>query len=165
MVFHNVFNSASNSAGLFTVTPGRDRPQPGADIDFEDADDDTYDDTSSSLFTRGIHGASSRAKIVQEQLPEARVVLGFLGAFIHGTQTSADTQAQYARNPGSVSEAAAAGMQKSSETVTDHSGLKKPDDLKDMPKKDQCMRPKAEAPKAEKAEAPKASAEKPDRPE
>ncbi|MEV0259522.1 hypothetical protein AB0H82_35415 [Streptomyces sp. NPDC050732] len=165
MVFHNVFDSASKGAGLFSVIAGHDRPRPGTDVDFEDSDEETYDDTSTSLYTHAIHGATDRAKTVQEQLPEARVVLGFLGAFVHGTQASANTQAQYAQNPGSVSEAAAAGMQKSSETVTGRDDLMKPGDLNDMPKKSECMQPKPTAPEAKKPEAPKASADKPDRSE
>ncbi|CAM5370518.1 hypothetical protein SALBM135S_08565 [Streptomyces alboniger] len=165
MVFNNIFDSANKGAGLFSVIPGRDKPQPGADDEFEDSDEYTYDDTTTSLYTKGIHGASSRARIVQEQLPEARVVLGFLGAFIQGAQASADEQARYAQEPGSVSAAAAAGMEKSSETVTDRDGLKKPEDLKDMPKKSECMQPKPATPEAKKPEAPKASAERPDRPE
>ncbi|MEV7194606.1 hypothetical protein AB0N81_22775 [Streptomyces sp. NPDC093510] len=165
MVFDNIFRFAGQGAGLFSVATGRDKPQPGAGVDFEDADDYTYDDTTTSLYTSAIHGASSRAKIVQEQSPEARVILGFLGAFIHNTQASADAQAQYAQKPSSVSTAAAAGMQESSATVTGHSDLKKPEDLNDMPKKSECMQPKPAAPEAKKPEAPKASAKKPDRAE
>ncbi|MEV0374912.1 hypothetical protein AB0I10_34910 [Streptomyces sp. NPDC050636] len=165
MVFDNIFGFASKGAGLFSVTTDRDKPQPGEGVDFEDADDYTYDDTTTSLYTSAIHGASSRAKIVQEQSPEARVVLGFLGAFIRNTQASADAQTQYAQEPSSVSTAAAAGMEKSSETVTKHSDLKKPEGLKDMPTKDECMKPKAQAAEAKEPKAPKASAEKPDRSE
>ncbi|MDH6130308.1 hypothetical protein [Kitasatospora sp. GP82] len=167
MVFDNIFGFAGKGAGLFSVTTDRDKPQPGANVDFEDADDDTYDDTSTSLYTSAIHGASSRAKIVQEQSPEARAVLGFLGSFIHNTQASADAQAQYAQNPSSVSTAASAGMQESSATVTNHSDLQKDEDLKNMPKKsDYAKPPKAEAPEAkEPPKAPKATAEKPDRSE
>ncbi len=88
MVFKNVFDSAGTGAGLFSVTTDRDKPQPGADVDFEDADDDTYDDTTTSLFTSGIHGASHRAKTVREQAPEARAILGFLASFIRTTQDS-----------------------------------------------------------------------------
>ncbi|MEU5996782.1 hypothetical protein ABZ837_03010 [Streptomyces sp. NPDC047197] len=161
MVFDNIFRFAGQGAGLFSVTPGQDRPQPGAGIDFEDSDDATYDDTTTSLYTHGIHGATDRAKTVREQSPEARVILGFLGAFIHNTQASADAQAQYAAQPGSVSTAAAAGMQESSATVTGHSDLKKPADLNDMPKKSECMQPKPTVPEAKKPEAPKASAEEP----
>ncbi|MFF5480004.1 hypothetical protein ACFY5C_22060 [Streptomyces sp. NPDC012935] len=161
MVFDNIFQSASKGAGLFSVTTDRAKPQPGADVDFEDAEDDTYDDTSTSLFNNAIHGASSRAKVVQEQSPEARAILGFLGSFVQTTQTSAGAQAQYAGNPSSVSTAAAAGMQESSATVTEHSGLQKNEDLESTPKKsDYAKAPKApEAPKASKptAEDPSSS--------
>lgn len=155
MVFDNIFNSAGKGASLFSVTTDSTKPQPGADVDFEDADADTYDDTSTSLFSSGIHGASSRASIVQEQSPEARAVLGFLGAFIKTTQESAGAQAQFAQNPGSVSQAAAAGMQESSATVTQHSGLQKDPDLEKRPKKEDFAKP----PKApETPEAPKPAA-------
>ncbi|MFI6764601.1 hypothetical protein [Streptomyces sp. NPDC050355] len=165
MVFNNIFGFAGKGAGLFSVTTDSAKPQPGADVDFEDADDDTYDDTSTSLFTSAIHGASHRAKIVQEQSPEARAVLGFLGSFIQTTQASAGAQAEYAQDPSSVSTAAAAGMQESSTTVTEHSGLQKDEDL-EKPKKSDFKAPKAEAPKApEPPKAPKATAEKPDRAE
>lgn len=167
MVFDNIFNFADKGAGLFSVTTDGDKPQPGAGVDFEDADDGTYDDTSTSLFNSAIHGASSRAKVVQEQSPEARAVLGFLGSFIRTTQASAGEQAQYARDPGSVSTAAAAGMKESSATVKGHSGLQKNEDLEDMPRKSDY--PKAtkvpETPKAPEAPAPKATAEKPSRSE
>ncbi|MEV8017280.1 hypothetical protein AB0O76_13200 [Streptomyces sp. NPDC086554] len=165
MVFDNIFRFAGQGAGLFSVTTGRDKPQPGAGVDFEDADDETYDDTTTSLYTSAIHGASSRAKTVQEQCPEARVVLGFLGDFVHNTQASADAQAQYAQKPSSVSTAAAAGMQESSATVTGRSDLKKPEGLKDMPTKDECMQPEPKTPEAKEPKAPKASAEKPERSE
>lgn len=165
MVFDNIFRFAGQGAGLFSVTTDRAKQQPGEGVDFEDAYDDTYDDTSTSLYTSAIHGASSRAKIVQEQSPEARVVLGFLGAFIHNTQASADAQAQYAQKPSSVSTGAAAGMEKSSETVTGRSDLKKPEGLKDMPTKDECTQPKAKTPEAKEPKAPKATADKPDRSE
>ncbi|BCL28567.1 hypothetical protein ACFFS2_30490 [Streptomyces aurantiacus] len=161
MVFQNIFDSASKGARLFSVTTDRDKPQPGADVDFEDADDYTYDDTSTSLFTSAIHGASSRAKIVQEQSPEARVVLGFLGTFIQTSREGADAQAEYARDPSSVS-TAAAGMRKSSETVIKDDDLKKPTSLKDMPTKDECMKPKPDPPKAEPPTAPEAKAKKPE---
>lgn len=162
MVFSNVFGSAGKGAGIFSVTTDRDKPRPGADVDFEDADDNTYDDTTTSLFTSGIHGASHRAKTVQEQSPEARAVLGFLASFIQNTQASAGTQAEYARDPGSVSAAAAAGMHTSSETVTQHSGLQKDEGLQ-TPKRSDFKAPEAPAkPKAEEPpKAPKASAEKP----
>ncbi|MFD0309637.1 hypothetical protein [Streptomyces sp. NPDC127119] len=164
MVFHNIFDSASQGAGLFSVITGGDRPQPGAGVDFEDSTDDTYDDTSTSLFTSAIHGASSRAKVVREQSPEARVVLGFLGSFVRATQASAGAQAEYARDPGSVSTAAADGMRESSATVTEHSGLQKDEDLESRPKKSDFTKPPKppEAPKAaEPPKAPKATAEKP----
>ncbi|MFI9311380.1 hypothetical protein [Streptomyces triculaminicus] len=163
MVFDNIFNSASKGAGLFSVTTDGAKPQPGADVDFEDADEDTYDDTSTSLFNNAIHGASSRAKVVQEQSPEARAILGFLGSFIQTTQASAGAQAEYAQNPGSVSDAASDGMKKSSTTVTKHSGLQKDEDLENMPRKsDYTKAPKApEAPKAAAPNAPKATAETP----
>lgn len=155
MVFDNIFGFAGRGAGLFSVTTDSAKPQPGAGVDFEDADDDTYDDTSTSLFNNAIHGASSRAKVVQEQSPEARAVLGFLGSFIQTTQASAGAQAQYAQNPGSVSAAASAGMRESSATVTEHSGLQKDADLESRPKKsDYAKAPKApEAPKAAKPTA------------
>ncbi|MFF4403194.1 hypothetical protein ACFY2W_26740 [Streptomyces sp. NPDC001262] len=164
MVFKNIFGFAGEGAGLFKVAPGRAEPQPGEGIDFEDADDDTYDDKSTSLFNGAIHGASSRAKVVREQSPEARAVLGFLGSFIQTTQRSADEQAQYAQDPGSVSTAASAGMKASSATVTEHDGLQKDEDLK-MPKKsDYTKSPETKAPKAPEApDAPKATAEKPSR--
>ncbi|RNL70951.1 hypothetical protein [Streptomyces sp. I6] len=155
MVFDNVFGSAGRSAGLFSVTTGSTRPQPGAGVDFEDADDDTYDDTSPSLFDSAIHGASSRAKVVQEQSPEARAVLGFLGSFIRTAQASADEQARYARDPGSVSRAAADGMRESSTTVTEHSGLQKDPDLENGPKRSDFTKPPT-APEPPKAPTPAA---------
>ncbi|ARF63068.1 MULTISPECIES: hypothetical protein [Streptomyces] len=166
MVFKNVFDSAGTGAGLFSVTTDRDKPQPGADVDFEDADDDTYDDTTTSLFTSGIHGASHRAKTVREQAPEARAILGFLASFIQTTQDSAGTQAAYAQDPGSVSTAAAAGMDKSSETVKQYGDLQKDEDLR-APKRDDFKAPDTPAsPKAEQPpKAPKASAEKPSDPQ
>ncbi|MFI6526759.1 hypothetical protein [Streptomyces uncialis] len=161
MVFDNIFDSAGKGAGLFSVITEGTKPQPGAGVDFEDAEDDTYDDTSTSLFSSAIHGASSRAKVVREESPEARAVLGFLGSFIRTTQASAGDQARYAQNPGSVSAAASAGMRESSATVTEHSGLQKNEDLESAPKKsDYSKPPKApEAPKAAKptAEEPSGS--------
>ncbi|MFI9588330.1 hypothetical protein ACIHCQ_42610 [Streptomyces sp. NPDC052236] len=158
MVFDNVFNFAGKGAGLFSVTTDSVKPQPGAGVDFEDADDDTYDDRSTSLFNSAIHGASSHAKVVQEQSPEARAILGFLGSFIQTTQESAGAQAQYAQNPDSVSEAASARMQESSATVTKHSGLQKDEDLENKPKKSDYTK----APKApETPKAPKPTAEDP----
>lgn len=158
MVFDNIFGFAGKSAGLFSVTTDSDKPQPGAGVDFEDADDDTYDDTSTSLFNSAIHGASDRAKVVQEQSPEARAVLGFLGSFIQSTQASAVAQAKYAGTPSSVSTAAADRMNASSPTVTEYSGLQKDEDLKNKQKRSDC----AKAPEAPKAtDAPKPTAEKP----
>ncbi|MFG2287415.1 hypothetical protein ACGFOU_15345 [Streptomyces sp. NPDC048595] len=158
MVFDNIFGFAGKGAGLFSVTTDAAKPQPGAGVDFEDSDDDTYDDMSTSLFNSAIHGANSRAKVVQEQSPEARAVLGFLGSFIETTQASAGAQAQYAQDPGSVSRAASAGMQESSTTVTEHSGLQKDEDLENRPKKSDF----AKAPKTpETPKAPKPTAEDP----
>ncbi|MFH8805069.1 hypothetical protein ACH4F6_36890 [Streptomyces sp. NPDC017936] len=150
MVFDNIFNSASQGAGLFSVIASGVKPQPGADIDFEDAEEGTYDDTTTSLFATGIHGASSRARVVQEQSPEARVVLGFLGSFIRTTQAAAGEQAQYANDPGKVSEAASARMQQSSAAVTEHSGLQMDADLQNRPKKSDFTKPPKtpETPKA-----------------
>ncbi|EHM26807.1 hypothetical protein SPW_4796 [Streptomyces sp. W007] len=161
-MFSNIFGSAGKGAGLFSVTTDRDKPQPGSDVDFEDADDHTYDDTTTSLFTSGIHGASHRAKTVQEQAPEARAILGFLSSFIQTTQDSANNQSQYAQNPGSVSTAAAAGMQTSSETVKQNGDLQKDEGLQ-APKKSDFKAPEPPAsPKAEQPpKAPKATAEKP----
>ncbi|MFE7671693.1 hypothetical protein ACFU5N_05680 [Streptomyces albidoflavus] len=150
MVFGNIFGSAGTGAGLFSVTTGGDRPQPGEGVDFEDADDHTYDDRSTSLFADAIHGASPRSKVVQEQSSEARVIMGFLGSFVQATRASAETQAAYAQNPGSVSGAAAAGMRESSATVKEEGGLQKDEDLK-MPKKsDFTSAPKPPKPSAEK---------------
>ncbi|CAM5322185.1 hypothetical protein [Streptomyces abikoensis] len=163
MVFQNIFDFGDRSAGLFSVKTGA-KAQPGADVDFEDADDGTYDDRSTSLFDGAIHGASSRAKVVQEQSPEARVILGFLGSFIKTTQDSASAQAQYAQDPGSVSTAASAGMRQSSKTMESHPDLQKDEDLR-MPKKSDydTKTPKApETPKAPDAgKAPKATADDP----
>lgn len=167
MVFGNIFGSAGKGAGLFSVDSDGTKPQPGADIDFEDADDDTYDDTTTSLFTSGIHGANDRAKIVQEQSPEARAILGFLGSFIQATQASAGAQAAYAGDPGSVSTAAASGMRASSPTVTEHSGLQKDEDLESKPSRSdfsqppKAAKPSADAPKADKPAAEKPTAAKP----
>ncbi|MFF5157883.1 hypothetical protein ACFY3N_16790 [Streptomyces sp. NPDC000348] len=168
MVFDNIFDSAGKGAGLFSVTTDSTKPQPGEGVDFEDSDDDTYDDTSTSLFNNAIHGASSRAKIVRETSPEARAVLGFLGSFVQTTRATAGAQAQYAQDPGSVSRAASAGMQEASATVTEHSGLKKDEDLESRPKKsDYTQAPGTpETPKAPEApKAPRATAEKPSRSE
>ncbi|MFE7520007.1 hypothetical protein [Streptomyces halstedii] len=165
MVFSNIFGSAGKGAGLFSVTTDRDKPQPGLDVDFEDADDHTYDDTTTSLFTSGIHGASHQAKTVQEQAPEARAILGFLGSFIQTTQDSANAQSQYAQDPGSVSTAAAAGMRTSSETVKQNGDLQKDEGLR-APRRSDFKAPDAPAsPKAEQPpKAPKATAEKPSDP-
>ncbi|CAM5721318.1 hypothetical protein GCM10010345_71430 [Streptomyces canarius] len=87
------------SAGLFPVTTDGSKPQLGAGADFEDADtDDTYDDASTILFDNA----------------------GFLGSFVQPTRASAGAQAQYAQDSGSVSQTAAAGMEESSRTVTQH---------------------------------------------
>lgn len=158
MVFDNIFGSAGKSAGLFSVTTGAAKPQPGAGVDFEDSDEATYDDTSTSLFDSAIHGACDRAKTVQEQSPEARAILGFLGSFIQTTQDSAGAQAQYAQDPGSVSDAASAGMREASTTVTEHSGLQKNEDLEDQPRKSDFAKP-PKTPPAPKADKP--AAEKP----
>ncbi|MDH6623579.1 hypothetical protein M2271_001366 [Streptomyces sp. LBL] len=155
MVFDNIFGSAKNSAGLFSVKTDKDRSQPGVD-DFEEVEQDAYDDKSTSLFSNAIHGASSRAKVVQEQSPEARAVLGFLGSFIRTAQKSADAQEAYAKEPSSVSTAAFDGMNKASERVTVRDDLKKNEDLEDKPKKDNYTKhPKApETPQAKEAPAP-----------
>jgi hypothetical protein len=163
MVFDNIFGFAQNSAKLFSVQAGAAESQPGADVDFEDAEDDTYDDKNTSLFVHSIHGASSRAKVVQEQSPEARAVLGFLGSFIQTTQASARTQSQHA-HADSVSGTASAGMSKASETVKREDGLQKNEDLQDKPDKEAYAKvPKVpEAPKAaEPPKAPQAAAETP----
>jgi hypothetical protein len=166
MVFDNIFDSAGKNAGLFSVTTDSTKARPGEGVDFEDSDEGTYDDTSTSLFTTAIHGASSRAKTVQETSPEARAVLGFLGSFIRTAQASAGAQARYAQDPGSVTRAASAGMQDASATVKEHGDLKKDEDLQNRPKKDDFAKPPKtpEAPAAPEApKAPKAAAEKPDR--
>ncbi|HWU08972.1 MAG TPA: hypothetical protein VN520_21755 [Streptomyces sp.] len=164
MVFDNIFGPAQSSVGLFSVQTDKTDSQPGVD-DFEEVEQSAYDDKSTSLFSNAIHGASSRAKVVQEQSPEARAVLGFLGSFIHTTQQSARTQQdQGDQNLSSVSTAAAAGMDKSSSTVTSRDDLKKNGDLEDKPKKDHYAKPpKApETPQAPQApSAPAATAEVP----
>ncbi|MEU5919015.1 hypothetical protein [Streptomyces sp. NPDC047141] len=160
MVFDNIFRSAGQGAGLFSVTTDSTKPRPGEDVDFEDSDEDTYDDTNPSLFHNAIHGASSRARIVQETSPEARAVLGFLGSFIQATQASAGEQAQYAADPGSVTRAAADGMKEARETVEQDSELKKDEDLESRPEKSDFSKPpkSPDAPKAPEApKAPKAS--------
>lgn len=164
MVFDNIFGFAKNSAGLFSVKAEDVEPQLSADLDvFEGAKDDTYDDKRTDLLPKAIHGASSRAKVVQEQSPEARLILGFLGSFIETTQTSATTQAQHT-HAGSVSDAASAGMNQASATVQDLNGLKKDEDLEDRPKKSDFTKPPKTpaSPKAsEPPKAPKATAENP----
>ncbi|MFF8805590.1 hypothetical protein [Streptomyces omiyaensis] len=168
MVFDNIFNSAGKGAGLFSVTTDSTKPRPGENVDFEDSDDDTYDDTTTSLFSSAIHGATSRTKIVQETSPEARAVLGFLGSLIQTTQASAGAQAQYTQDPGSVTKAASAGMQEGSATVTEYGDLKKDEDLESRPKKSDFTQPPKtpDAPKAPEApKAPKATADKPSRSE
>ncbi|MBW4722366.1 hypothetical protein [Saccharothrix obliqua] len=154
MVFENIFNFANKGAAIFSVTRDGTKPRPGEGVDFEDADDDTYDDTHGSLFSSAIHGASARSKVVQEQSPEARAILGFLGTFIQTAQTTADEQSRYAQDPASVSEPASAGMRQSSTTVTEDSALQKDEDLENPPKKSDFT----SAPKA-----PGASAERPPR--
>ncbi len=155
MVFANIFNSANNSAGLFSVKTDKPDSRPSVD-DFEEVEQDAYDDKSTSLFSNAIHGASSRAKVVQEQSPEARGVLGFLSSFIHTAQQSADAQATYAQQPSSVSTAASDGMNKASETVTGRDDLKKNGDLEDKPKKENYTKPPEAptAPQAKEAPAP-----------
>lgn len=163
MVFDNIFGFAQSSAGLFSVKPGEAESQPDADVDFEDAEEDTYDDKSTSLFTHSVHGASSRAKVVQEQSPEARVIMGILGSFIQTTQASAHTLGQ-SPHASSVSDTASAGMAKAKETVKREDGLQKNEDLQDKPDKAAYAKaPKApEAPKAaEPPKAPQAAAETP----
>ncbi|WP_221356266.1 hypothetical protein [Streptomyces beigongshangae] len=166
MVFDNIFDFAKNSAGLFSVNTQDVGVRPSADLDvFEDAEDGTYDDRSTSLLPNAIHGASSRAKVVREEAPEARVVLGFLGSFIRTTQASATAQAQHP-HAGSVSTAASAGMQESSKTVKQDGGLQKDADLEGRPRKSDFTKPPRtpETPKAPEApKAPKATAENPPR--
>lgn len=163
MVFDNIFDFAKNSAGLFSVDAQKVKAQPSADLDeFEDSQDGAYDDTSTSLLPKGIHGASSWAKVVQEESPEARVVLGFLGSFIQSTQASAATQKEHP-HAGSVADAASTGMNQASTTVTEHDDLQKDAGLQDRPEKSDFTKlPKAPPePRAEAPTAPKATAEKP----
>jgi hypothetical protein len=175
MVFGNIFDFAKNSAGLFSVKSGKAESQQDADadvedakkpVDFEDAKWDTYDDRSTSLFGDAIHGASSRAKVVQEQSPEARVILGILSSFIQTTQASARTQSESA-HASSVSTAASDGMTKANEKVKQQQeeyGLQKNDKLQANPDRASYAKaPKApEAPKAaEPPKAPQATAETP----
>jgi hypothetical protein len=140
MVFDNIFNFANKGAKIFSVAPPPEKTEPQPpNLDFEDADENTYyDDTSESLFSGGIHGASSRAKVVQEQSPEARNILRFLGTFIGTTQGAASEQRVYANDPESTSTMASEGMATSSKTVKDDPNLQKDEDLKKekRPKKD-----------------------------
>jgi hypothetical protein len=156
MVFDNIFSFANEE--IFKVaSPEATKSQPGEGVDFEDADEATYEDTHESLFSSGIHGASSRAKVVQEQSPEARNILGFLGAFMGAAQEAATKQHQYVQDPGSVSKAASAGMEESSKTVKEHGDLQKDDDLKNRPKKsDFTAVPTAPKAKADDPPKPKA---------
>ncbi|MFF1724314.1 hypothetical protein [Streptomyces sviceus] len=161
MVFGNIFGFARESAGLFSVKAGNDESD--ARVDFEDATEGAYDDKSDALFTHAIHGASSRAKVVREQSPEARVILGFLGSFIDTTKASAGTQSE-SDHAGSVSTAASGGMTEAKKTVKKEEGLQKNDKLQDKPDRDSYAKaPKGpEAPKAaEPPKAPQATAETP----
>jgi hypothetical protein len=167
MVFDNIFNFANKGTGNFSVDGPGTKPKPGVD-DFEDADEDAYEDTyyedtHGSLFSSGIHGASSKAKVLQQQSPEARNILRFIGDFIGTTQRAADQQREHAKKPESVSEMASAGMEKSSETMKKNNGdlqLQKDDDLKDRPKKSAFTTPTAPKATAEAAPTPpKATAE------
>ncbi|MER8226019.1 hypothetical protein ABTZ58_36925 [Streptomyces sp. NPDC094143] len=164
MVFDNIFKSAIDGAGLFSVGTDRPGPEPGAGVDFEDVDAGAYDDTRTGLFSNAIHGASSRAKVVQEQSPQARVILGLLGSFIQTTQASASTQARYAGEASSVSTAASSGMQDARSKIPENEGLKRNEDLKDRPARSEyATPPKApDTPKAPPAPAAaKAAAETP----
>jgi hypothetical protein len=159
MVFDNIFNFTNKGAEIFSVNRTGTKSKPGEDIDFEDADENTYEDTHEdhkSLFSSGIHGASSRAKVVQEQSPEARNILRFIGTFIETTQGAASEQRKYAQDPESVSKMASAGMEKSSETVKNDSDLQKDDDLKTRPKKSDFTEPPT-APKAKADDPPKST--------
>ncbi|MFF9497939.1 hypothetical protein [Streptomyces flaveolus] len=166
MVFNKIFDFAGHSAGLFSVTHGA-RAQPGADPDqFEEATEGAFDDKSTSLSADAIHGATSRAKTVQEQSPEARIIMGFLSSFIQQTQTAAGPHG-YAQDLGSVSAAASEGMTHSKATIEDDPGLKKNEDLQSKPDKGKysgmpTTPAKPEAPAA--GDAPKATAAKPDKP-
>ena len=117
MVFDNIFNSASKGAKIFSV-------------DGEGAR--SGEDTDNNLSSSKIHGASFEAKIVREESPEARNVLGFISALINTTQQAASEQKTYANDPGSTSNMASSIMDKSYETVKNNCDLQKdPDDLKD----------------------------------
>jgi hypothetical protein len=163
MVFNKIFDFADQSAGLFSMTSGA-RVQPGTDPDtFEEAAAGAFDDKSTSLSADAIHGATDRAKTVQEQSPEARVIMGFLGSFLRKTRTAAGTSG-FAQDLGSVSTTAAEGMTQSKTTITNEPGLEKNEDLKSKPNKDKygnmpTTPAKPEAPAAGKA--PKATADKP----
>jgi hypothetical protein len=164
MVFNSIFGFAGQSAGFFSVAHGN-RTQPTADPDlFEDATDTTYDD---SLSADAIHGASSRAKVVQEQSPEARLIMGFLGSFVQKTQEAAGPTG-YTQDLGTVSTAASEGMEQSNAKMADNpdlkKNLKKNEDLQNKPDKGKYTGmpktpAKPEAPEAGKA--PKATADKP----
>jgi hypothetical protein len=158
MVFDNIFNFANKGTGIFSVDGPGTKPKPSVD-DFEDANEDTYEDTyednHGSLFSSGIHGASSKAKVLQEQSPEARNILRFIGDFIGTTQRTADRQREHAKKPESVSEMASAGMKKSSKTMEeDNTDLQKDNDLKEHPKKSAFTTPTAPKATAEAAPAP-----------
>jgi hypothetical protein len=165
MVFDKIFDFAGHSAGLFSVAHGA-RAQPGTDPDtFEEAAEGTFDDRSTSLSADAIHGATSRAKTVQEQSPEARIIMGFLSSFIQQTQAAAGPQG-YAPDLGSVSTAASDGMTRSRTTVENDPGLKKNGDLQSEPSKGKYSGmpktpAKPEAPAA--GNAPKATADKPEK--
>jgi hypothetical protein len=164
MVFHSIFDFADQSAGFFSVTHG-DRTQPTADpdFDFEDATDTTYDDRSRSLSADAIHGASSRAKVVQEQSPEARLIMGFLGSFVQKTQEAAGPTG-YTQDLGSVSTAASEGMEQSNAKMANNPDLKKNEDLQNKPDKGKYAgMPETPAKPAapEAGKAPKATADKP----
>jgi hypothetical protein len=164
MVFNSIFGFAGQSAEFFSVTHG-DRTQPTADavFDFEDATDTTYDDKSTCLSADAIHGASSRAKVVQEQSPEARLIMGLLGSFVQKTQEAAGPTG-YTQDVGSVSTAASEGMEQSNAKMANNPDLQKNEDLKNKPDKGKYTGmpetpAKPEAPAAGKA--PKATADKP----
>ncbi|MFF7858959.1 hypothetical protein [Streptomyces sp. NPDC007904] len=168
MVFNSIFGFAGQSAGFFSVAHG-DRTQPTADphVDFEDATDTTYDDKSTSLSADAIHGASSRARVVQEQSPEARLIMGFLGSFVQKTQEAAGPTG-YTQDLGAVSTAASEGMKQSNAEMANNpdlkKNLKKNEDLQNQPDKGKYTGmpktpAKPEAPEAGKA--PKATADKP----
>ncbi|MEU7153960.1 hypothetical protein AB0B15_39000 [Streptomyces sp. NPDC045456] len=169
MVFNSIFDFAGQSAGFFSVTHG-DRTHPTADPGFdfdsdfeEDVTDTTYDDKSTSLSADAIHGASSRAKIVQEQSPEARLIMGFLGSFVQKTQQAAGPTG-YTQDLGSVPTAASEGMEQSNAKMANNPDLKKNEDLQNKPDKGKYTGmpktpAKPEVPEAGKA--PKATADKP----